>query len=139
MTPLCSIMYVGPGVTTYQGLNLGFRFYTVDGDYNDSTHAVLDHEVYILDMGQANRDNNPHWVWEYSAKVRGTTLFICNYLSFLQGLHHVVCIQWHLWMIGPNLLSFVERLSSFRGYKSVDCPLLRCLSSFRVSFITIFN
>ena len=78
LTPLCSIMYVGPGVTTYQGLNLGFRFYTVDGDYNDSTHAVLDHEVYILDMGQANRDNNPHWVWEYSAKVRSTTLFICN-------------------------------------------------------------
>ena len=35
----CSSMFIGPGVTTYTGLNPGFRIYTVDGDYDKSSHV----------------------------------------------------------------------------------------------------
>ena len=36
-----SIAYMGPAVTTYQGLNLGFRIYTMDGDYDGTTNVSL--------------------------------------------------------------------------------------------------
>ena len=59
-------------------------------------------------------------------------------------------LQWNLsvrTLLGPAVLSFVERLSSFRGdfpwsvYKRVllACPLLGGLSSFGVSFIGGFT
>ena len=32
-------MFIGPSVTTYTGLNPGFRIYTVDGDYDKSTQV----------------------------------------------------------------------------------------------------
>ena len=35
----CSSMFIGPSVTTYTGLNPGFRIYTVDGDYDKSSHV----------------------------------------------------------------------------------------------------
>ena len=69
-----SVLYVSPGVTSYQGLNLGYRVYTVDGEYSDSTHTVLDHETYIFDLDKANLNNTPEWVFEYSAKVKGKRL-----------------------------------------------------------------
>ena len=34
-----SVAYMGPAVTTHTGLNLGFRIYTMDGDYNDTTNV----------------------------------------------------------------------------------------------------
>lgn len=64
-----SVLYISPGVTSYQGFNLGYRIYTIDGDYSDSTHSVLDHETYVFDLDKANYDNNPEWALEYSAKV----------------------------------------------------------------------
>ena len=36
-----SVAYMGPAVTTYQGLNLGFRIYTMDGDYDGTTNVSL--------------------------------------------------------------------------------------------------
>ena len=41
----CSAMFIGPSVTTYTGLNPGYRVYTIDGDYNKSTH-VSPHHVH---------------------------------------------------------------------------------------------
>ena len=35
----CSSMFIGPSVTTYTGLNPGFRIYYIDGDYDKSTHV----------------------------------------------------------------------------------------------------
>ena len=32
-------MFIGPSVTTYTGLNPGFRIYYIDGDYDKSTHV----------------------------------------------------------------------------------------------------
>lgn len=60
---------MSPGVTPFQGLNLGYRIYTIDGEYSDSSHSVLDHETYVFDLEKANYNNTPEWVLEYSAKV----------------------------------------------------------------------
>ena len=67
-------MFISPGVTSYQDFNLGYRIYTVDGNYSNSTHTVLDHETYILDIAKARNlsdDSTPQWELEYAAKVRG--------------------------------------------------------------------
>lgn len=63
-------MYICPGVTPYQGINLGFRIYTIDGDYNDSSHALLDHQSWYLDLAEANKNNVTKWQYGYSAKVQ---------------------------------------------------------------------
>lgn len=63
-----NVLFIGPGVTSYQGYNLGYRIYVVDGYHGNSTHAVLDHETYVFDLDKANKDNSPEWTFEYSAK-----------------------------------------------------------------------
>ena len=57
-------------------LNPGYRIYTVDGNYNESSRQVLDHDTYILNITDANLTNKPKWVHEYSAKVRIKTMNI---------------------------------------------------------------
>ena len=34
-----SVAFLGPSVTSYQGYNMGFRVYTIDGDYNGTTNV----------------------------------------------------------------------------------------------------
>ena len=34
-----SVALLGPSVTSYQGYNMGFRVYTIDGDYNGTTNV----------------------------------------------------------------------------------------------------
>ncbi|XP_054719255.1 sphingomyelin phosphodiesterase-like [Uloborus diversus] len=63
-----SIGYIGPSVTTYDGLNPGYRIYTVDGNYPKSSRVVLDHETYYMNLTEANLYNKPVWRFEYSAK-----------------------------------------------------------------------
>ncbi|KXJ15601.1 Sphingomyelin phosphodiesterase [Exaiptasia diaphana] len=62
-----SIAYIGPSVTPFQGHNPGYRIYTVDGNYANSSRVVLDHETYILDLEKANK-GNVTWELEYKAK-----------------------------------------------------------------------
>lgn len=68
-TLLFSVVFIAPGVTSYQGYNMGFRIYTIDGDYANSSHALLDHQSWYMDLAQANKDNATKWEYEYSAKV----------------------------------------------------------------------
>uniref|UniRef100_A0A1X7T6Y9 Sphingomyelin phosphodiesterase n=1 Tax=Amphimedon queenslandica TaxID=400682 RepID=A0A1X7T6Y9_AMPQE len=63
-----SVWYNGPSVTTYSYQNAGYRIYTVDGNYNESSRQVLDHDTYILNITDANLTNKPKWIHEYSAK-----------------------------------------------------------------------
>ncbi|ESP02348.1 hypothetical protein LOTGIDRAFT_92630, partial [Lottia gigantea] len=63
-----NIAYISPSVTPYSDLNPGFRIYTVDGNYNGSSWAVLDHETYLLNLTSTNMYNTPKWTLEYSAK-----------------------------------------------------------------------
>ncbi|XP_072432740.1 sphingomyelin phosphodiesterase [Chiloscyllium punctatum] len=60
-----SVAFISPSVTTYINLNPGFRVYQIDGNYPASSHSVLDHETYILNLTEANEGDNPRWVFLY--------------------------------------------------------------------------
>ncbi|XP_077155095.1 sphingomyelin phosphodiesterase isoform X1 [Ranitomeya variabilis] len=64
-----SVAFIAPSVTTFINLNPGFRVYLVDGEYPHSSHVVLDHETYILNLTEANRKPSvtPQWTLLYSA------------------------------------------------------------------------
>lgn len=99
LTRPVSVAFVAPSVTTYINLNpgersipssplpspppalavelphkprllpLGYRVYEVDGAYNGSSHAVLDHETFILNLTEANvLGAEPHWQRLYRAR-----------------------------------------------------------------------
>ncbi|CAL1293894.1 unnamed protein product [Larinioides sclopetarius] len=63
-----NVAYIGPSVTSYDGLNPSYRIYTVDGSYPKSTSAVLDHETYYLNLTEANLWDRPIWRKSYSAR-----------------------------------------------------------------------
>ncbi|XP_004590037.2 sphingomyelin phosphodiesterase [Ochotona princeps] len=64
-----SVAFLAPSATTYIGLNPGYRVYQIDGNYSGSSHVVLDHETYILNLTQANEPGaKPHWKHLYSAR-----------------------------------------------------------------------
>lgn len=44
-----SVAFLGPAVTTFQDYNLGFRIYTVDGDYNGTTNVCRSNTVKSTD------------------------------------------------------------------------------------------
>jgi sphingomyelin phosphodiesterase len=64
-----SVIYVAGSVTTSSFLNPGFRIYTVDGNYANSSWQVLDHDNYFLNLTEANLSLNATWAKAYSAKV----------------------------------------------------------------------
>ncbi|XP_032878082.1 sphingomyelin phosphodiesterase [Amblyraja radiata] len=56
-----SVAFIAPSVTTYIGLNPGYRVYEVDGDYRGSSSLVLDHETFILNLTEANGSGRAAW------------------------------------------------------------------------------
>ncbi|BFZ21086.1 hypothetical protein BsWGS_24125 [Bradybaena similaris] len=67
-TPV-GVAYIGPSVTPYTYVNMGFRFYTVDGDYGNSSYQVLDHETFYMNLTKAHIEGKITWEFEYSAKA----------------------------------------------------------------------
>ncbi|XP_013134905.1 PREDICTED: sphingomyelin phosphodiesterase [Papilio polytes] len=63
-----SIAYVGPSVSPYYDLNLGYRIYYVDGDHDATTRLVVDHETWIMNLKDANLFGYPIWYKLYSAR-----------------------------------------------------------------------
>ncbi|XP_026320285.1 sphingomyelin phosphodiesterase isoform X2 [Hyposmocoma kahamanoa] len=63
-----SIAYVGPSVSPYYDLNLGYRIYYVDGDHEATTRLVVDHETWIMNLKEANLFGYPIWYKLYSAR-----------------------------------------------------------------------
>lgn len=64
-----SVAFLAPSATTYIGLNPGYRVYQIDGNYSGSSHVVLDHETYILNLTEANKPGAiPHWQLLYRAR-----------------------------------------------------------------------
>lgn len=63
-----SIAYVGPSVTPYNDLNPGYRIYYVDGDHEDTTRAVVDHETWVMNLKEANLYDYPIWYKLYSTR-----------------------------------------------------------------------
>lgn len=70
ITRATNILFIGGSVTTYSYLNPGYRIYTIDGFYKNSSFRVLDHETYYLNLTEANQINQANWKFEYSAKVQ---------------------------------------------------------------------
>lgn len=76
MTRPLGVAFIAPSVTTYVNLNPGYRVYYVDGNYPNSSHMVLDHKTYILNLTEANHspeaprrpEKDPKWTLLYSAK-----------------------------------------------------------------------
>ncbi|XP_041480574.1 sphingomyelin phosphodiesterase-like isoform X3 [Lytechinus variegatus] len=62
-----NVVYVG-GAITPDTQYPGYRVYTIDGSYANSTLAVLDHDNYYLNLTEANLTNKPVWRMEYQAK-----------------------------------------------------------------------
>ncbi|CAH2226161.1 sphingomyelin phosphodiesterase [Pelobates cultripes] len=69
LTRPLSVAFIAPSITTYVNLNPGYRVYLIDGEYPASSHMVLDHETYILNLTQANAKvtEEPSWTLLYSA------------------------------------------------------------------------
>uniref|UniRef100_A0A8D0GAV7 Sphingomyelin phosphodiesterase n=1 Tax=Sphenodon punctatus TaxID=8508 RepID=A0A8D0GAV7_SPHPU len=64
-----SVAFVAPSVTTFINLNPGYRVYEVDGAYPGSSHMVLDHETFILNLTEANAPGAvPRWQRLYRAR-----------------------------------------------------------------------
>ncbi|KAL1505786.1 hypothetical protein ABEB36_005267 [Hypothenemus hampei] len=64
-----AVAYLGPSVTSYTNNNPAYRIYYVDGDHENTTREILDHETWTFDLGKANlNDNRPSWYKLYSAR-----------------------------------------------------------------------
>ncbi|XP_068906860.1 sphingomyelin phosphodiesterase-like [Tenebrio molitor] len=63
------VAYLGPSVTTYENHNPAYRIYYVDGDHDNTTREVLDHETWTINLDEANESSeDPKWYRLYSAK-----------------------------------------------------------------------
>ncbi|XP_054829486.1 sphingomyelin phosphodiesterase isoform X1 [Eublepharis macularius] len=63
------VAFVAPSVTTFVSLNPGYRVYLLDGVYPGSSHMVLDHETFILNLTEANAPGAvPRWQRLYGAR-----------------------------------------------------------------------
>lgn len=75
MTHPLGVVFIAPSVTTFVGLNPGYRVYYVDGNYQGSSRLVLDHETYIMNLTEANHSpwaphspqKDPKWTLLYRA------------------------------------------------------------------------
>lgn len=63
-----NVAYISQSVTTFKYLNLGYRFFIIDGDHNESTSCVLDHINYYMDLNKTSEQVAPVWELEYTAK-----------------------------------------------------------------------
>ena len=70
ITRATGISYVGSSVTTYSNLNPGYKIYTVDGFYSNSSWQITDIDTMFLNLTESNLYNVTNWRHEYSAKVK---------------------------------------------------------------------
>lgn len=61
--------FVAPAVTSRDKTNPVYRIYTVDGDYEGSSWAVLDYTNYFLNLTQANLQERATWAYGYNPKI----------------------------------------------------------------------
>ena len=66
-----AVAYIAPCLTSYGYINPGYRIYQIQGETNQSTYQVLDHETYFFNLTQANLNRNSkpiQYQLSYSAK-----------------------------------------------------------------------
>lgn len=118
-----SMAYVAPSTTTFNSGHPAFRVYIVDGNYTNSSWAVLDHETYVMNLTEANADptREPHWQLEYAAKSE-------------YGMHSLTASDW------DKLLDKMEVNNDlfekfYRFYGKEDPTAKPCTGTCRTSFL----
>lgn len=82
------VAYIAGSVTPYTYLNPGYSIVYIEGDYENSTRQVVDRYSYILDLEDANANDNPKWTKLYSAREAYNlkSLALSEWDSFLEEL-----------------------------------------------------
>ncbi|GFS10966.1 sphingomyelin phosphodiesterase [Elysia marginata] len=60
--------FVAPAVTSIDRTNPVYRIYTVDGNYEGSSWAVIDYTNYFLNLTEANLQEKATWTYAYNPK-----------------------------------------------------------------------
>ncbi|CAF1215109.1 unnamed protein product [Adineta steineri] len=85
-----SVAYIGPSVTTFSNLNPGYRIFTIDGDYSNSSYWALDHRTVIMNLTETNIQNTTIFHEEYNARnaYEMKNLFPNDWSEFLERLQN---------------------------------------------------
>lgn len=117
------LAYVAPSTTTFNTGHPAFRIYVVDGNYSNSSWAVLDHETYLMNLTEldANPSREPSWKLEYTAKAA-------------YGMHSLQPADW------DHLLERMERDDAlfdlfYRFYTKQNPLAAPCDAACRKSFL----
>ncbi|CAF1261330.1 unnamed protein product [Adineta ricciae] len=83
-----SIAYIAPSLTTESFLNPGYRMYTLDGDYPQSSYWVLDHRTVIMNLTATNFYNRTIIQNEYTVRdaYQMENLFPADWDRFIKRL-----------------------------------------------------
>ncbi|KAK4313929.1 hypothetical protein Pmani_014760 [Petrolisthes manimaculis] len=66
----CGVAYISPSQTPWFDLNPAYRIYYIDGDRQDTTRLVLDHETYITNLTEAHETGSTRWFLSYGAREK---------------------------------------------------------------------
>ena len=77
-------------MTTFSSLNPGYRIFTIDGDYSDTSYWTLDHRTVIMNLTATNIHNRTIFHEEYSARdaYQMKQLFPNDWSDFLDRLQN---------------------------------------------------
>ena len=119
-----SVGIVTPSITTYTGLNPGYRIYTVDAGYEGASHRILSHDTYIFNMTAANiagPDQEPIWYKLYSAPedLGMENLFPADYDDYVRRM----AVDDELYAQFLNFFNKDSYGDTTEKYKTL-CPLL---------------
>ena len=116
------VWYIGPSVTPYGGggLNPAYRLYEKDGDHPSTTHAILEHTTYILNLEKIATGKTPAWQLEYSAKAA-------------YGMASLNPAEWD--KLATRMLTNDTLVQLYSTYRSHSASVGRCDASCRKSLI----
>ncbi len=77
-------------MTTFSGLNPGYRIFTIDGDYPGTSYWTLDHRTVIMNLTATNMYNRTIFQEEYNARdaYQMKQLFPNDWSDFLDRLQN---------------------------------------------------
>ncbi|CAF1472859.1 unnamed protein product [Adineta steineri] len=85
-----SMAYVTPSLTPQSFLNPGYRIYTMDGAYENSSYWVLDHRTVIMNLTATNMYNRTILLNEYEARdaYKMENLFPADWDNLIQRMQN---------------------------------------------------
>ncbi|GFN96995.1 sphingomyelin phosphodiesterase [Plakobranchus ocellatus] len=82
--------FVTPALTSRDETNPVYRIYTVDGNYEGSSWAVLDYTNYFLNLTEANSEEKATWAYGYNPKtdLNMTSLYAADWEDLVQRMEN---------------------------------------------------